>query len=126
LSEDLLSDYFDKGMSLDILSSKYGVSQDTIRKRVKSSGRVRDARSHDRRSSAHTEPLSPLHKHIGIHFLRWRTVAGYQGMSDVAKALGISVNRLHQIEGGIHNWTLLELHYLCERMGWNLKELLND
>lgn len=124
MSQDLLTDHFDNGMSYALLSAKYGLSISTIGKRIKASGRVRDGRSVDRRSSLDTEPLSKLHKRIGMHFIRWRTIDNNFTSTEAAKELGLSLNRLHQIEGGIHHWTLLELLLVCERMGWTFLDLI--
>ena len=123
----ILNAYFDEGMSLSIIEAKYGrskVSIDRLVKIAKGAGRVRLKEPVGRRSVLTSSALSHIHKRIGMRVIRWRTLENNYGVPEGAEKLGITLNRLHSIEGGIYNWTLLELTFLCERLSWNLVDLL--
>lgn len=124
---DLLDDYFDNGLSYEILQAKYGRSEQTLKaivKKAQADGRVRTKQPPDRRSAMGNPSLSRVHRRIGMRFIKWRTIDNNFTMPEAAKAAGMSINRLHAIEGGIHNWTLLELTFTCDRMGWTLIDLI--
>jgi hypothetical protein len=130
VQECLLNDYFDQGLSYSTLEAKYGRSEQSIRRLVRAAeeeGRKRTKAAADRRSiMGDVGPLSPMHRRLGTRLVRWRTIDNNHTPTEASKLLGVSLNRLHTMEGGIHNWTLLELHYLAERMGVNPIELIRD
>lgn len=128
IQEQILDDYFNEGVSYAILEAKYGRSEQALRRLVKRAeleGRVRLKPSGDRRSVLTSPPLTRLHKRIGMRFIRWRSIENSYSTPEAADILGMSLNRLHAIEGGIYNWTLLELHYVIERLNWNLIDLMS-
>ena len=123
----ILDGFFDEGLSLSTLEAKFGRSKVSINRLVKmakDAGRTRLKQPVGRRSVLNSPALSHLHKRIGMRVIRWRTLENNYGVPEGADKLGITPNRLHSIEGGIYNWTLLELTFLCERLGWNLVDLL--
>lgn len=127
VQRDILDAYFNDGLSLSMIEAKHGrskVSIDRLVKRAKDAGRTRLKQPADRRSVLTSPPLSHLHKRIGMRVIRWRTLENNYGVPEGAEKLGITPNRLHSIEGGIYNWTLLELTFMCERLSWNLVDLL--
>lgn len=127
IQKQILDDHFDEGISIDILTAKYGRSQNSILRLITpalKAGRERLKRAGDRRSVLHASALTRVHKRVGMRFIRWRTIEHNYTMPEAAEAAGITINRLHSIEGGLHNWTLLELVYTCERMNWSLIDLL--
>lgn len=127
MEDEILTDYFDNGLSYEILQAKYGRGQQTIMalvKKAQATGRVRTKEPPDRRSTLNAPALSRVHRRIGMRFIQWRTIDNNFTMPEAAKASGMTINRLHAIEGGIHNWSLLELTFTCERMGWTLIDLI--
>ena len=123
----ILDAYFDEGLSVAIIEAKFGRSEMSINRLVKiakGAGRQRLKQPADRRSVLTSPPLTHLHKRVGMRVIRWRTLENNYGVPEGSEKLGITPNRLHSIEGGIYNWTLLELTFLCERLGWNLVDLL--
>ena len=123
----ILDGFFDEGLSLSTLEAQFGRSKVAINRLVKAAkdaGRARLREPASRRSVLSTPALTHLHKRIGMRVIRWRTLENNYGVPEGAEKLGITLNRLHSIEGGIYNWTLLELTFFCERLGWNLVDLL--
>lgn len=127
IHQKILDDYFDQGLSYSILSSKFGRSEQALRRLVKAaeaSGRTRTKQPIDRRNIVATTALTHIHKRIGMRFIRWRSVENNYSTPEAAAILGLTLNRLSAIENGIHNWTLLELVNTCERLNWNFLDLL--
>lgn len=125
--EQILNDYFDKGLSLDILEAMHGRSSVQIQRLIRQAeaeGRTRTMQPRDRRSVVGAEPLSRIHKRIGMRFIRWRDNEKRMSTGQAAAFLEISRNRYASLEAGIHNFTMLELVVLCERLGWSIAELL--
>lgn len=127
LQQNILNDFFDEGLSLDILVAKYCRSETSLVRLITpatKAGRKRLKPPADRRSALNSPPLARVHKRIGMRFIRWRTIENGYDMPEAAEVLGTTLNRLHAIEAGIHNWTLLELVFQCDRMNWSLIDLL--
>lgn len=126
----LLDDYFDQGMSYSTLEAKYGRSQQSLRRIIRAAeaeGRVRTKAATDRRTILNSvDPLTPMHRRIGMRLVRWRTIDNNHSPAKASEILGVSLNRLHTMEGGIHHWTLLELHYVAERLGVTPIDLIRE
>lgn len=123
----ILDDYFEEGVSLDMLSAKYGRSRLSIHRLTSAAtkaGRGRLKLPTDRRSVLQSPALTRVHKRIGMRFIRWRTIENSYSTVEAADALEVTLNWVHAVEGGIHNWTLLELVLVCEKLGWSLIDLL--
>lgn len=129
LHEAICDDYFDQGLSLTDLEAKYRRSGQTLRRIInpqKKAGRERTKQAVDRRSVINADPLTPLHRRIAMRVVRWRTITNNYSVVEACEHLGISFNRLHTIEGGIHNWTLRDLVLIAEQMGTTVQELIRE
>lgn len=127
LHAQILDEHFNEGVSIEILVARYGRSQNSILRLIgaaKRAGRERLKHAGDRRSVLHSSALTRAHKRIGMRFIRWRTIENSFTTAEAADALKVTLNWIHAVEGGIHNWTLLELVLTCEKLNWSLIDLL--
>jgi hypothetical protein len=125
--QEILTDYFENNMSLEILEAKHGRSTVQIGRLVRQAeqdGRVRTGQPKDRRGIIGAEPLSKAHKRIGMRFIRWRDNTKRMTTGQAALYLGLSPNRYASLEAGIHHISLLEMVFICEKLGWTLSDLL--
>jgi hypothetical protein len=118
--------FFDEGISIHRLQDQLGRGQGVISRWIsedRKTGRQR-LKVTCPRSAMGSEPLTPMHKRIGMRIYQWRD--GLLGLSPLegSKKLQVSKNRFACMEAGTYNWSLVELILISERMGLDLLGLL--
>jgi hypothetical protein len=126
---DILDDYFQRGLPLEILSAVHGRSCAHIRRliRLAEAEGLRLARPRgDPRYCLGAEPITRLHKYIGMKLIRWRDHQAKLTPGRAAEVLGVSRNRYAAMEAGAHHWTLLELCVVCGKLRTTVPRLLAE
>lgn len=119
---EILDDYFDKGLSLEMLEATHGRSKQQMTRLIRtaeSEGRLRLVKPADRRGVVGAEALSPQHRQLGVKLISWRS-ENELNTGAAASQLGLSKNRYAALEAGIHHITLLEMVILFKKLGWSL------
>jgi len=122
-----LEDYQHSGMSFDALAKKYGRSRDTLIKLVKTHDvqRCTPLARPGRGKMLDLEPLSEVHKYIGVRINYYRTVQNNWQYKELGQLIHASWWLLRKMEQGSHDFTLTEIKQISDLLGVPVDELLS-
>ncbi|MDX1221186.1 hypothetical protein GOL85_05580 [Sinorhizobium medicae] len=120
-----LHDLMHSDLSVSRIASKYGRSETSVRKLMRSEqiSRTRKRAIGGLKPFTKMDVLSPDHTRLGLHLIRSR---GNEKKTSFAEALGVSATRLGKMEAGRHDFTLCEMQNIADLLGRVIFELQLD
>ena len=117
----IADDHYDQGLSYEECSAKYGLSTSSIRNICKSpenEGRERAPRARDARITKGADPLSMIHKRIGLSLVSWRNQRGTNFTETLAAGeLNMSRDRYGKLEKGLLDYTVSDILTIASLVG---------